>query len=273
MSSELVLFQTREGVSTLTMNAPKRLNGWTEEMLRALQSALARAASDTGTKAVVLTGSDPYYCAGVNLGATLGLDHPRRLRDMIERRNRELFELFLDFPKPILVAVNGPAIGASVTSATLCDDLIASHKATFSTPFAALGVPPEGCSSVLFARLLGETAAARMLGPEGFKPTASEALALGLVTKVVPHGELAAEAQRIAQGWVAAGRKRSFRGGLTREELREVNARESTALASAFLDPPFLEGQFRFLRSKGKHRQAAMFFALWRTRPLWSKLL
>ena len=88
--------------------------------------------------------------------------------------NQALFNLFLDFPKPILIAVNGPALGASVTSATLCDGIIASDKATFSTPFAALGVTPEGCSSVQFARLMGEENAERMLGREGWRPGAEE---------------------------------------------------------------------------------------------------
>jgi enoyl-CoA hydratase/carnithine racemase len=60
---------------------------------------------------------------------------------------RELFAMFLDFPKPIVVAVNGPAIGAAVTSATLCDAIFCSTTATFVTPFAALGLPPEGTSS------------------------------------------------------------------------------------------------------------------------------
>src|SRR5690606_3499427 len=134
------------------MNDPRRLNGWTETMIAALQSALRREAADEETRALILTGSDPYYCAGVNLGATLRLGHPKKLHAMIVEHNQALFDGFIEFPKPLLVAINGPAIGACVTSATLCDAIIASQKATFSTPFAALGVPPEGCSSVIFPR-------------------------------------------------------------------------------------------------------------------------
>lgn len=272
-ASDLVLASTLRGVTTLTLNLPARLNGWTLPMMHALRDRMDEAAADPATKAVVLTGTDPYYSAGVNLSSTMSFAHPRTLHAWIKEHNQALFDGFIRFDKPILVAVNGPAIGASVTSATLCDGIVASDKATFSTPFAALGVTPEGGSSVLFAKLMGEETAARMLGPEGWKPTGTEAAAIGLADAVVPHDALLTEAQRIAEGWVAAGRERTFRCGMTRDELLAINAEESEALASAFLDAPFLEGQYRFLRSKKKRQPAAMFYVLWRTRPLWKRLL
>ncbi len=144
-TSTLVLIATRHGVTTLTMNRPKKLNGWTIPMLEALRAAFRGVLADDETKAVVLTGTDPYYCAGVNLGGTLKLAHPKKLHAMIVEHNQALFDSFLDFDKPIIAAVNGPAIGAAVTTARLCDTIIASEEATFSTPFAALGVTPEGC--------------------------------------------------------------------------------------------------------------------------------
>ena len=270
---DLILSSTTRHVTTLTMHLPARLNGWTLEMMVALKTALASAAKDPETRAVILTGTDPYYCAGVNLGAVLELHHPRTLHRMIVESNQGLFDAFLDFPKPILVAANGPAIGASVTSATLCDGIIASEKATFSTPFAALGVPPEGCSSVLFERLMGAQAAQRMLGDEGWKPTGTEAQAAGLAQWVVPHASLLPRAQEIAEGWVAEGRERTYRGGATLEELRAVNAAESVQIADAFLGPAFLKAQFRFLWRKKKRGNALMFLALRVTRPVWSLLL
>lgn len=271
--SDLILKDHKEGVTTLTMNLPKRLNGWTMEMMLALRAAMDEAASDEQTQVLILTGADPYYCAGVNLGKVIKLDHPRVLHAFIEKQNRELFEMFLRFPKPILIAANGPAIGASVTSATLCDAIIASEKATFSTPFAALGVPAEGCSSVYFPRLLGQETAQRILGKEGWKPTGTEAKEIGLAQWVVPHESLLKEAHRVAQGWIKEGRQRSFRDGATLEELLAVNARESRQIADAFLDVPFLAGQFRFLWKKKKHGPALVFLALWITRPAWSLLL
>jgi enoyl-CoA hydratase/carnithine racemase len=197
---------------------------------------------------------------------------PKALLAFIERENRALFDAFLDLQTPILAAVNGPAIGACVTSATLCDGIIASSEATFSTPFARLGVTPEGCSSAMFPRLIGD-AAERMLGPEGFKPTAQEAMGIGLVQWVVPHERLLDEARRVAGEWVAAGGGRTFQAGFSRQELKAVNAKESKQLAMAFLSPPFLMGQFRFLWRKRKRSMAMMFLAVRLTRPLWGLLL
>lgn len=273
MSADLLLVATKNHVTTLTMNDERRLNGWTEELMRALQAALQRAAADDDTRVVVLTGNGRYYSAGVNLGGTIKLAHPRVLRDQIITHNQALFDLFIDFPKPLLVAVNGPAIGATVTSATLCDAVIAGASATFLTPFDRLGVPPEGCSSVHFARLMGEANAQRMLGPEGWKPTAEEAVAVGLINAVVADADLKDAAQTLAEQWVREGKQRSFRGGATRDELKAVNAKESVDVANAFLSPRFLSGQFHFLRSKKKHGPAAMFLALRVSHPLWSKLL
>ena len=164
-------------------------------------------------------------------------------------------------------------ISATVTSATLCDAIIASEKATFSTPFAKLGVTPEGCSSEHFPRLVGEEAARRILSDEGWVPTGAEALEIGLVNEVTAHEDLMPRAQALAESWVAEGRKRGFRAGATREGLKAINARESQALADAFLAPPFLMGQFRFLWSRKKYAPALTFLGLRATRPAWSLLL
>ena len=268
-----ILTHKREGVTTLTMNTPARLNGWTQQMMDAIRAGMSAAALDDETRVLVLTGADPYFCAGVNLAGTLRLGHPRKMHKKIVENNEALFNLFLDFPKPILIAVNGPAIGASVTSATLCDGIIASEKATFSTPFGALGITPEGCSSVQFARLMSEENAARMLGREGWRPSAAEALEAGLIQWVVPHDQLAQEAHRIAREWIDAGAQRSFRGGSGPDELKAVNARESIDLADAFLGAPFIKAQFKFLWSKKKWGPAAMFLAMLLSRPVWSRML
>ena len=269
----LVLVSQKDGVTTLTMNMPRRYNGWTAAMLSALRQALGESIRDDATKVIVLTGVDPYYCAGVNLSGIMKLDHPRRLHAMIAAHNAALFDMFLDVPKPILVAVNGPAIGAAVTTATLCDAIIASERATFSTPFARLGVPYEGCSSLVFPKKFGQTVTDRMMGKEGWVPTAKEAAEFGLVSEVVPHEDLLKEAHAMAREWIKKGKTRTYPAGATKAELKAVNARESQALADAFLSPPFLEGQFRFLLSRKKHGPAAMFFLLWKTHPVWSLLL
>jgi len=268
----LVLSNTVNGVTTLTMNDPKKLNGWSGDMMLTLRDRFKQAAADQNTKALILTGTDPYYCAGVNLGATMKPMHPKKLHSLIVSNNQAIFDTFLDFPKPILIAANGPAIGACVTSATLCDGIIASEKATFVTPFARLGIVPEGCSSVHFERILGKEGAKKMLD-EGFQPTATEAKSIGLIQQVVHHEELMSKAQALAEQWVGETRKRTIPGGGDVEEYKAVNARESIALADSFLSTPFLQAQYKFLQSKGKTQQAMVFWLLKTLRPLWSKML
>jgi enoyl-CoA hydratase/carnithine racemase len=241
--------------------------------MEAFAMAFEKAAKDDATKAVIFTGAGDYYSAGVNLGGTLKLMAPKKLHRLIVEHNENLFDRFLTFPKPILVAVNGPAIGASVTSATLCDAIIAADTATFSTPFAALGITPEGCSSIQFARLMGGKNAQRMLGNEGWKPSAEEALAAGLVQWVAPKEQLQAQAQKIAEQWVTDGRSRKTLGGSELAALQAVNARESIELANRFLGSDFLRGQFSFLWRKQKRSQSMLFLLLWLLRPLWKQFL
>lgn len=271
----LVLKSNKNGVTTLVMNNPKRLNGWTEPMMISLFDAINSAAKDDATKVLVISGKGTYYCAGVNLSDTIRPQHPQKLWESIRRDNQKVFDTFLDFSKPILVAVNGPAIGASVTSATLCDGIIASSTATFSTPFARLCVPPEGCSSVNFKRIMGQENATKMLD-EGFVPTATDAKEMGFVMQVVDeknkddddHKELMDAAQQIAEKWIKDGKVRKVDS-----DLKAVNAKESIDLATAFLSYGFLDAQYKFLKSKKKNSAANIFLVLKTLRPLWSLLL
>merc|ERR1719516_782548 len=206
---------------------PKKLNGWTGNMMLTLRDRFQQHAKDPETKVLILTGADPYYCAGVNLSATIQPMHPKKLHTMIRTSNQAVFDSFLDFPKPILIAANGPAIGACVTSASTCDAIVASEHATFLTPFARLGITPEGCSSIHFEKVFGSKTAERLLGPEGWKPTAAEAKEIGLVMEVVPHGDLMQRAQEIGEQWVREGRAKQIPGGGSVQEYKAVNAKES----------------------------------------------
>ena len=91
-----------------------------------------QANSNPEVKAVVLTGKGKYYCAGVDLAATIRPMMPKKLHEDIRGHNQSLFDHFLNMQKPILVALNGPAVGASVTSATLCDGVVAVKHASLT---------------------------------------------------------------------------------------------------------------------------------------------
>lgn len=271
----LIVLSHLNGVSTIRMNRPEKLNGWTESMMKELKASFESLKSDHNAKVVILTGTDPYYCAGVDLGGSFKIMTPNKLQKAIEINNRELFEIFLDFPKPIIAAINGPAIGASVTSATLCDAIVASEKATFLTPFYKLAVPPEGCSSIHFERLMGKQNALRMLSIEGWKPTAKEAKEVGLISDVYQHSELLSNAQKLAEDWIQSGyttRKLYTTPGLLKE-MKDANARESKELADAFLSTNFFDSQIQFASDKGKTKIAWIFRLVRYSRPIWARFL
>ena len=271
-SSNLILTNTKNHVTTLTFNNPKKLNAWTVPMIKQMFTLFDKFADEQDTKALVITGTGTYYCAGANLSENIKLMHPKKLHKAIAENNEKIFNYFLDFPKPILVAANGPAIGASVTSASLCDAILASESATFLTPFARLGVTPEGCSSVHFERVYGKQAADKLL-IEGAKLTSLEARQVGLVVEVVKDNDLPQRAQEMAESWVQAGRPRTLPGNGNIKEYKEINIKESAELADAFVSYKFLDNQYKFLKSKNKEKEARLFWYLKTFQPFRSKLV
>eukprot|EP00092_Neocalanus_flemingeri_P014351 GFUD01015480.1.p1 GENE.GFUD01015480.1~~GFUD01015480.1.p1 ORF type:complete len:309 (+),score=86.48 GFUD01015480.1:62-988(+) len=270
--SSLVLSSTSNQVTTLTMNQPSKCNSWSVSMLDMLYHMLDKCAKDENTKVVILTGTDPYYSSGGNISGYMKLQHPKKFHSMIAKNNYKMFDTFISFPKPILIAANGPAIGGAVTSATLCDGILASRRATFMTPFSRMCVPPEGCSSVQFQKIMGEEKARKMLD-DCWVVRADDAKDIGLVMEVVEHDRLMEAAQAMAEQWVVEHKKREIMGGGSKEEYSELNAKESVAVADAFLSSQFLNAQYQMLRERGKLGSAGIFWSLKSLRPLWSRVL
>ena len=107
-------------------------------------------------QAVIITGTGKYYSAGADIAAMMRPALLSTIRQHITQYNQSIFDAYLKFPKPLFAAVNGPAVGMGVTTATLTDAIVASSTATFHTPFRQLGLAPEGCSSFNFPRLIGQ---------------------------------------------------------------------------------------------------------------------
>lgn len=204
MAHEL-LESVTDRVATLTLNRPDRLNALSTPMLDALIEALPRFAADAQIALVVLTGAGRGFCAGGDVKSMAEGSSQLGVQDAVQRlRGRmEASRLLHEIPKPTIAMVNGPAAGAGLALALACDLRIAAQSARFITAFVNIGFSGDFGGSYFLSKLVG-TARARELYYTGEPLDASQALALGIVNRVVPDAELAdataALAARLARG-------------------------------------------------------------------------
>ena len=185
-------------VTLVVLDRPEARNALTGAMLRSLADALAGADADPGVAAVVLTGRDPAFCAGLDLK-----DLARTYRDVAEAPAGEggapriTRGLTPDTTTPRIGAVNGPAVTGGLELALGCDFLIASERATFADTHARVGVLPAGGMTIRLPQLIGVNRA-RQMSLTGDFVDAATAGAWGLVNEVVPHDELLPRAFALA---------------------------------------------------------------------------
>jgi 2-(1,2-epoxy-1,2-dihydrophenyl)acetyl-CoA isomerase len=195
-----ILYEAVNGIATLTLNRPEKLNAYTVEMGDEIVDAFAQARADAGVRAVIWTGAGRGFCAGVDLDALRALQAgaPAGGRRLGEEDFLRVLPLeLLEFPKPVIAAVNGPAIGVGVTMILPCDMRLAADTATLGLTFAKLGLLPGLGSTHLLPRLVGMAKALELVLSARVIP-AAEALAIGLVNRVVPADALLAEARALA---------------------------------------------------------------------------
>jgi 2-(1,2-epoxy-1,2-dihydrophenyl)acetyl-CoA isomerase len=194
-----------DGVATLTLNRPDRLNALSPPMLDALLEALPRLAANPLIAVVVLTGAGRGFCAGGDVKNMAEGSSQLGVEDAVQRlrRKMEVSRLLHEIPKPTIAMVNGPAAGAGLSMALACDLRIAAQSARFITAFAQVGFSGDFGGSYFLSKLVG-TAMARELYYTGEALDSAHALALGMVNRVVPDAELAgatmALAARLAHG-------------------------------------------------------------------------
>ena len=187
-----ILIDTSAGVMTITLNRVDKKNSLTTAMYASMADALTQAGADANVRAVVLQGHETIFSAGNDIGDFLNA--PSATQDSPVYR---FLRAISTFPKPLVAAVCGPAVGIGTTMLFHCDLVYAGDNAAFSMPFVNLGVCPEAASSYLAPQLMGygRAAEALLLG-EPF--LAESALEMGLVARIVPPTEAAALAQRQA---------------------------------------------------------------------------
>ncbi|MBV8431373.1 MAG: crotonase/enoyl-CoA hydratase family protein [Solirubrobacterales bacterium] len=201
MEREHIIEDLEDGILTVRLNRPNRLNAWTEKMAQELISAFDRADAEDEVRAVIITGAGRAFCAGADLergGETFDW-RDREGADGVPRDNGGRFTLrVFESTKPVIAAVNGPAVGVGVTMTLPMDIRLASEEARFGFVFARRGIVPEAASSWFLPRVVGISQALEWVST-GRVFSAEEALAGGLVRSVHPPDELLDAARALAR--------------------------------------------------------------------------
>ena len=200
MTYEQIRYETDGGILTLTLDRPARLNAFTARMMHELLDAFDRADADDTVRAVIVTGAGRAFCAGADLGAGAGAFDASAHHALEEHRDaggRVVLRIFESI-KPVIAAINGPAVGVGITMTLPMDVRIASTAARMGFVFTRRGIVPEACSSWFLPRVVGIGQAAEWLYTGRVFP-AEEALAAGLVSRVVPPEALLDQARALAR--------------------------------------------------------------------------
>ena len=198
MSDKTVLIEDQGPVRVLTFNRPEQLNALNHELGQEMMDALAGAEEEPSVRAVVLTGAGRAFSAGADLStfAKMAAQNDAASRDSFT--TLQFPRVMANFPKPIIAAINGPAVGWGLTVSLMCDLRVAAPGAYLSAGFVRVGVTPEFGSSFLLPAIVGLGRALDMTLTARQVP-ADEALAMGLLTKVAPEGKLMESALELAQ--------------------------------------------------------------------------
>jgi 2-(1,2-epoxy-1,2-dihydrophenyl)acetyl-CoA isomerase len=224
--NQTIRYETENGVATLTLNRPERLNAFTDQMMQETVSALKQAAKDEAIRAILVTGAGRGFCAGQDLESFQGpLPDERFYKHLIEYY-QPMIALLRSVEKPIIAAVNGIAAGAGVSLALACDLRVMAKNASFLQAFSNIGLVPDSGSTWFLVRQIGYSRAFE-LAIEGERIPAQRCLELGLVNRVVEAEDLMSEARAWAE---KLAQRATLAIGLTK---RAMNRAMSSTLLEA----------------------------------------
>jgi enoyl-CoA hydratase/carnithine racemase len=249
---EAIIFSSSGPIATIKLNRPDKLNAFGGPMREEILDALGRIAADDGIRVVVVTGEGRGFSAGGDI------DHLKKLRETRDEKGlrevlangQRITSLMRGLPKPVIAAVNGPCAGAGFSFALGCDIRIASDAATFGASFARIGLHPDWGGSWFLPRLVGSANACELIFT-GTMISAAEAERIGLVNRVVPHGDLMPAVLGLAERMAASAplvlrlAKESIYRSLT-SDLETAFRRETEVQAECFNSDDFLEGLTAF---------------------------
>jgi 2-(1,2-epoxy-1,2-dihydrophenyl)acetyl-CoA isomerase len=196
--ADSVLYDVDEGLATVTLNRPGAMNALDTATKDALRDTLREAAADGAVRAVLLTGNGRAFCVGQDLKEHAGVLAAGGGMATVTEHYNPIITTIATMPKPVVTAVNGVAAGAGAGFAFAADYRLAADSASFTTAFASVALSVDSGMSWTLQRLVGYGRAAELLlFPRSVPP--GEALTLGLVHRVVPAADLAAEALTVAR--------------------------------------------------------------------------
>ncbi|MBV9096125.1 MAG: enoyl-CoA hydratase [Streptosporangiaceae bacterium] len=209
---ETVNLYRRGAAAKLELNRPDRVNAWSEQFAVDMVAAIAEVADDPGVRAVAVTGAGRAFSAGADLKEALdrAQDGKIDVYRMLTERYHPIITGIRRVPKPVVAAVNGPTAGVGVSLALACDLVVAAESAYFSLAFVNIGLVPDGGSSLFVPSRVGFARAAE-LAMLGERLSAGEALGWGLINRVWPDADFAANTDALLDR-LASGPTQSYAG-------------------------------------------------------------
>lgn len=256
--ADSVLHEVSDGLATITINRPDAMNAMNTAAKVALRDALREAADDSAVRAVLLTATGRAFCVGQDLREHVGKLAEARdagsgnALSTVKEHYNPIVRALTEMPKPVVAGVNGVAAGAGFGFALACDYRVVADTASFNTSFAGVALTADSGVSWTLPRLIGQSRAADLLlFPRSI--SAQDAYALGVVNKLVPAAELAAEAAAVARALaegptlayaalkesLAYGAGHTLAGTLEKEDELQTRAgasQDHTIAVRAFLD-------------------------------------
>ena len=259
MAYEQILTSVDDGVLTITMHRPERLNAWTRTMGREMTEAVVAANEDPSIIAIVVTGAGRGFCAGADMQAVFqdqldgAVEEAGATRDWVD---------LMRSSKPIIAAINGAAIGVGLSQVLSMDHLIAAEGAKLSLRFVKMGVVPELGSSQLVPMRVGFGKASELM-LTGTTILAEEAASIGLIDRAVPAETLLEAAHDMAHAMgdnpqaSLAFTKELLTQNMFATSLKDVQKRELALLDQAYETPEHKEAVAAFLEKRSPDFEAA----------------
>jgi 2-(1,2-epoxy-1,2-dihydrophenyl)acetyl-CoA isomerase len=254
---ETVKLEIASGVARIVLNRPEALNAWTRQLGEDMLSALNKAADDSDVRAIVFTGEGRAFSSGADLKAgagELGANGKPDVRTRLQNVYHPLILGMRTVPKPVIAAVNGPAVGIGCSLALAADLIVAAESAYFLLAFVNIGLGLDGGASFTLPARVGH-ARAFEIAYLGERIAAAQALEWGLINRVVPDHELADAIERLAQRLASgppgsyANIKRTINNRLYAgfEDLLDLEAALQQERAES---QDFLEGVLAFMQKR-----------------------